>query len=496
MRRWRWGRAGMGVEQGARGRAARGARAACARRGAGGARRRAGAIARLEVAVGRGAEELHDLDQVLLGRVLALVRQVAEEELHQDRAHRPDVDADGVLGRAEHELGRAVVPRADVRHVGLPLHQHLRAPEVAQPALERRRVAEQVVRLDVAVADAPRVDVLERAERLPQVRADVVDGEALPPLVVLEGDRADRLGQEVHHEVEVDLVLLPPLLLEVVAQLHDVLVVHHLHHLQLAVVVPPVEQHLLDRHRLRLRRLRVAHDPEGARCPPPSRGGSEVISAVPDGALLGAVPLLTARAAQSKQKKARRNPRLRADYIEHEKRDGRGASSRRGRNGWSPWVHARLSPIAYDRSIERPRRRAPATATTHSRKLRDGHARISALARPKVVQWGLARAAVGLLIRGVDRDIVAESQKRNGRRLRRAASRVLPVQAQCASAIMNRCMLTRDAPPPCRCHRASQRHCARRLTSTCAACIGEQARRSGTRLPETPCSALRISAWR
>ena len=138
-----------------------------------------GAIARLEVAVGGGAEELHDLDQVLLRRVLALVRQVAEEELHQDRAHRPDVDADGVLGRAEHELGRAVVPRADVRHVGLPLHQHLRAPEVAQPALERRRVAEQVVRLDVAVADAPRVDVLERAERLPQVGADVVDGEAL-----------------------------------------------------------------------------------------------------------------------------------------------------------------------------------------------------------------------------------------------------------------------------------------------------------------------------
>ena len=115
--------------------------------------------------------------------------------------------------------------------------------------------------------------------------ARMVDGEALRRLWCWRATER-RLGQEVHHEVEVDLVLLPPLLLEVVAQLHDVLVVHHL---------------IICSSRLWYRRssstfLIATASPSTLAAPSTHRGtvattfsSGRGISAVPDGALLGAV---------------------------------------------------------------------------------------------------------------------------------------------------------------------------------------------------------------
>ena len=100
--------------------------------------------------------------------------------------------------------------------------------------------------LDVAVADAACVNVLQRAKRLAQVGLDVIDVEAACALVVLQCDGADRLWKIVHHQVQERLILLAPGLFEVVPQAHHILVLHHLHHLQLAIVVPPVEHHLFD----------------------------------------------------------------------------------------------------------------------------------------------------------------------------------------------------------------------------------------------------------
>lgn len=50
---------------------------------------------------------------------------LAQEQLRQHTARRPDVDVRRVVGGAEDELGGAVVPRADVRDVGLASDQLL-----------------------------------------------------------------------------------------------------------------------------------------------------------------------------------------------------------------------------------------------------------------------------------------------------------------------------------------------------------------------------------
>ena len=60
--------------------------------------------------------------------------------------------------RARDELSGAVVAAADVRDVGLAPHQVLGRAEVAQLQDAGLRVQQQVLRLDVSVADALRFE--------------------------------------------------------------------------------------------------------------------------------------------------------------------------------------------------------------------------------------------------------------------------------------------------------------------------------------------------
>jgi hypothetical protein len=82
------------------------------------------------------------------------------------RAERRRTDVGGVVGRTEDKLRSAVVPRADVRDVGLSGDEDLRRSEVAKLENTGGRVEEEVLGLDVAVADTDGVDVGERAEEL------------------------------------------------------------------------------------------------------------------------------------------------------------------------------------------------------------------------------------------------------------------------------------------------------------------------------------------
>mmetsp|Transcript_37869 Transcript_37869/g.122812 ORF Transcript_37869/g.122812 Transcript_37869/m.122812 type:complete len:416 (-) Transcript_37869:463-1710(-) len=106
------------------------------------------------------AEQLEDLDEVLLRRVLTLEGEVAEEQLGEDGADGPHVDGARVLCRAEEQLGCAVVARANVRDVWLSAHEHLCAPKVNQLEPPPRRVDQEVVGLEVAVTDPQAMDVL------------------------------------------------------------------------------------------------------------------------------------------------------------------------------------------------------------------------------------------------------------------------------------------------------------------------------------------------
>ena len=57
---------------------------------------------------------------------------LAEHQLSNDAAHRPDINVGAIVGVSEDELGCAVVARADVGDVWLARDQLLCATEVAQ----------------------------------------------------------------------------------------------------------------------------------------------------------------------------------------------------------------------------------------------------------------------------------------------------------------------------------------------------------------------------
>lgn len=64
-----------------------------------------------------------------------------------------------VVGGTEDELGSTIIARADVRDIWLPAHQLLGTAEVTQLQHTRLRVHKQVLRLDVAMTDAQRVNI-------------------------------------------------------------------------------------------------------------------------------------------------------------------------------------------------------------------------------------------------------------------------------------------------------------------------------------------------
>lgn len=75
----------------------------------------------------------------------------------------------------------------------------LGAAEVAQLEDARLGVEQQVLRLDVPVADAQRVDVGQAAEQLVHVQLDEADGDRLLGPAVVAGHLVDRLGNILQH---------------------------------------------------------------------------------------------------------------------------------------------------------------------------------------------------------------------------------------------------------------------------------------------------------
>jgi hypothetical protein len=124
------------------------------------------------------------------------------------RLNTPHTNLGGVVRCAEDQLGCAVVSGADVRHIGLVLYEDLCAAEIAKLEDTGCRVQKQVLRLDVSVADPLRVDVGEGAEKLVDVELDLKDRHDRLHLVEVARSAVDSLGDELEHEVQVDLVLL------------------------------------------------------------------------------------------------------------------------------------------------------------------------------------------------------------------------------------------------------------------------------------------------
>jgi len=148
------------------------------------------------------APHLDDLHKLVHARV-AGEQRLPEQQLRADAPLAPNVNRRRVVRAPENKLRRAVVPAANIRHVGLSLNEGLGAAEVAQLELVVAGIEEEVLGLDVAVADAHGVDVAQGAAQLVHVEAHEEDGEGDLGLLVLSGDGVDCLGDEFEHQVEV-----------------------------------------------------------------------------------------------------------------------------------------------------------------------------------------------------------------------------------------------------------------------------------------------------
>mmetsp|Transcript_41282 Transcript_41282/g.102334 ORF Transcript_41282/g.102334 Transcript_41282/m.102334 type:complete len:327 (-) Transcript_41282:45-1025(-) len=141
----------------------------------------------------------HDLLEKGWHLLLVEGGEAAEQDV-QDHAHRPHVHLDAVALGGE-DLGRHVAGRAAGRLHDSLLTHHLGQPEVGQldRRIGRRRGVEQVLRLEVAVADVVRVQVLQRVRDLPHALGRILLG-----IRATRDDAVEELAarDELHHEVD------------------------------------------------------------------------------------------------------------------------------------------------------------------------------------------------------------------------------------------------------------------------------------------------------
>ena len=114
----------------------------------------------------------------------------------------------------------------------------------------RARVTQDVLWLNVSVANALRVDVGDRAQQLVRVELHQQVWHHLLHLEVLFHDAVGGIRNVVHNDVEVDLIWLVPIGVKRLAHFDAVRVVEHFQNLELSVFVALVLKDFLDCHSL------------------------------------------------------------------------------------------------------------------------------------------------------------------------------------------------------------------------------------------------------
>ena len=117
-------------------------------------------------------------------------------------------DVGRVVGCPEDELGSAVVARADVADVGLARDEDLGGAKVAELEDAGGGVEEEVLGLDVAVADADGMDVHEGTEELVHIQLDLEHRHGLLELGIVPASAIDGLRDVFEHKVEVHFIFL------------------------------------------------------------------------------------------------------------------------------------------------------------------------------------------------------------------------------------------------------------------------------------------------
>ena len=78
-------------------------------------------------------------------------------------------DLGGIVGCPKDKLRSTIVARAYVRNVGFVLDQDLGTTEIAELENTGIRIKQEVLRLNITMANSLRMDIRERAEKLEDV---------------------------------------------------------------------------------------------------------------------------------------------------------------------------------------------------------------------------------------------------------------------------------------------------------------------------------------
>ena len=110
------------------------------------------------------------------------------------------------------------------------------------------RIYKQILWFDVSMTIAKRVNIRQCPETLICVEFDEKNWHRLLHLVVVLEDAVDRLWDVIHHNIQIDLVLLVSLRVKRVLERDHIRVLKFLHDLQLAILISLVLIHLLNGH--------------------------------------------------------------------------------------------------------------------------------------------------------------------------------------------------------------------------------------------------------
>lgn len=106
------------------------------------------------------------------------------------------------------EFWSAVVPGADVADVGFPCNEDFGTTKVTQLENTGLWVQEQVLGFNVTMANADRMNVRERAEKLIHVKLDLKNRHWLFKLNIVSARAIDSLRDKLEDEVQVHFILL------------------------------------------------------------------------------------------------------------------------------------------------------------------------------------------------------------------------------------------------------------------------------------------------
>lgn len=113
-----------------------------------------------------------------------------------------------VVCGAKDEFGSAVVSRANVRNIGLIFDQNLGATEIAKLEDTAVRIKQQILGLDISMANALRVDVCKSSEKLVDVELDFKNRHRCLHLVEKAGCTVHSFGNKLLYEVEINFISL------------------------------------------------------------------------------------------------------------------------------------------------------------------------------------------------------------------------------------------------------------------------------------------------